>query len=150
MMKDIKTLINEVLEKSHLMTLGTLDEGGPWVSNVVFIYDEDLNIYWMSDPNVRHSMAILKNPKISGTISVNNKSKEPNIAIQFSGIANKIEEKRFDLAKKHLAKRGYPEPKESDDILQGDAWYVLKPDFIDLTHEELFGFNKKKLILKNE
>jgi uncharacterized protein YhbP (UPF0306 family) len=149
-MEDLKLLIKEILDRSHLMTVGTIDEGGPWVANVVFIYDENFNIYWMSDPETRHSKAILNNSKTAGTICLNNKSKEPNIAIQLSGAANKIEGERFDLAKKHLTKRGYPEPKETDDVLQGDSWYMIKPDFIDLTHEELFGYNKKKIILNNE
>ncbi|MBX4200639.1 hypothetical protein KW786_00765 [Candidatus Parcubacteria bacterium] len=42
---DIKKLILEVLEKGYLMSLGTQDSAGVWVCDVIYIFDEDLNIY---------------------------------------------------------------------------------------------------------
>lgn len=143
---DIKDLIKDVLEKGYLASLATQDDGGIWVSDVIYIYDEDLNIYWMSDPDVRHSQAILKNPKVAGTITVSGKG-ENNLGLQFEGIANKIAGHRFDLAKKHYAKRNKSEPKETDDVLQGDSWYILRPSKIELIAEEHFGFEKKLLEL---
>ena len=65
------------------------------------------------------------------------------MGIQFIGVAEKIDGPRFDLAKKHYLKRGKPAPKKTEDILQGDSWYVLKPKFIQLTYEKLFGFEKQ-------
>jgi len=140
----IKDLIKEVLEKGYLVSLATVDEGGVWVSDVIYIFDNDFNIYWMSDPNVRHSKAILKNPKIAGTITAN-LPKEDNLGIQFEGLAQKIEGARHDLAVKHFSKRKKEAPKEDEDVLQGDSWYVLKPKKIELIYEKLFGFNKQKL-----
>ena len=127
------------------MSLAVQDEGGLWVSDVVYIFDDNFNLYWMSDPEVRHSKAVIKNSQVAGTITISNKSKEPNLCIQFSGIAEKIDGPRFDLAKMHLRKRSHPEPKESDDVLQGDSWYMLKPEFMDIINEELWGYDKKKL-----
>src|SRR3989338_4040412 len=144
---DIKSKILEVLSLGHLMSLATLDDGGPWVADVVYVYDEDFSIYWMSDPEVRHSKAILKNAQVAGTITISNKSKEPNLGIQFSGKAEKIDGPRYDLAIKHLTKRGYPEPKETDDILQGDSWYMLRATKFDLIDEENHGYDKKSLEL---
>lgn len=137
-------LVKEVLDKSHLMSLATIDDGGVWVSDVIYVFDDKLNIYWMSDPDVRHSQAILKNQNVSGTITTSGPM-EKDMGIQFSGIAEKIDGSRFDLAKKHYSKRGKPEPKETDDILQGDSWYMIKPKFIQLTYEKLFGFDKQDL-----
>ncbi|MDO8471158.1 MAG: pyridoxamine 5'-phosphate oxidase family protein [bacterium] len=144
---DIKSKILEVLSRGHLMSLATLDDGGLWVADLVYVFDEDFNIYWMSDPEVRHSKAISKNTQVAGTITISNKSKEPNLGIQFFGKAEKIEGARHDLAIKHLIKRGYPEPEESDDVLQGDSWYVLHPTKIDLIDEENYGYEKKSLDL---
>jgi uncharacterized protein YhbP (UPF0306 family) len=142
----LKTLILEVLEKGYLMSLATVDDGGPWVCNVIYIHDDDLNIYWMSDPDVRHSKALSKNNKAAATITVN-LPKEDNLGIQMSGVVEKISWARFDLAKKHYAKRKKPEPKETDDVLQGDSWYQLKPQIIELINETVFGFEKQKLQL---
>jgi len=145
---DIKSKILEVLSRGHLMSLATVDDSGPWVADVVYVYDGNLSIYWMSDPEVRHSKAILTNAQVAGTITISNNSKEPNLGIQFSGKAEKIDGPRYDLAIKHLAKRGYPEPKETEDILQGDSWYVLQPrQQIDLIDEENYGYDKKSLEL---
>jgi uncharacterized protein YhbP (UPF0306 family) len=62
---DIKEKILEVLGKGHLMSLATVDNGGVWVSDVIYVYDDNLNIYWMSDPDVRHSQAIVKNSQVA-------------------------------------------------------------------------------------
>src|SRR3989338_3685648 len=143
MEKDIKKLIKEVLDKGYLMSLATVGEGGVWVCDVIYIHDEEFNIYWMSDPEVRHSKAILENNNVAGTITVSLK-KEYNLGLQFDGVAEKIEGPRFDLAKKHFLKRDKTIPKEDEDILEGDSWYVLKPKNIELINEKLFGFKKIK------
>lgn len=129
------------------MSLATTDKDGPWVSDVIYIFDDDLTIYWMSDPHVRHSQAILKDARVAGTITISNASKEPNLGIQFSGVAEKISGPRYDLAKKHLKKRGHPESKEADDVLQGDSWYQLAPRIIDLIDEEHLGYDKRTITL---
>ena len=144
---DLKERAREVLATAHLMSLATLDEGGIWVADVVFIYDNDVKIYWMSDPGVRHSQAILKNHNVAGTITVSNKSKEPNLCIQFAGRAEKIDGARYDLALKHLAKRSYPTPSETDDVLDGDSWYSLIPTKIRLIDEANFGFDAQDVLV---
>jgi len=143
-MADIKKLIQEVLDKGYLMSLATSDEGGVWVADVIYIYDEDFSIYWMSYPNVRHSQAILKNRKVAGTITASEQSGE-ELGIQFDGIAERIDDPRFDLALKFYSKRKKLAPKETDDILEGHSWYCLKPKRIELIHGKLFGFEKQKL-----
>lgn len=144
MATDIKQLIKDILDKGYLMSLATIDAGGIWVSDLIYIHDEDLNIYWMSDYDVRHSQAIVKNNNVAGTITVSGQG-ENNSGIQFNGVAEKIEGNRHDLALKHCTKRGKPAPRETDDVLQGDSWYILKPKKIELICEKLFGFEKQKL-----
>ncbi len=139
---EIKNLIKEVLDKSYLMSLATVDEGGVWVADVICIHDEGLSIYWMSDPETRHSQAIAKNNKVAGTITVSGPG-EDNLGIQFEGVAERVEGGRYDLALKHYKKRNKPVPTETDDVLQGDSWYVLKPKKIELICEKIFGFDKQ-------
>ncbi|WKZ25150.1 MAG: pyridoxamine 5'-phosphate oxidase family protein [Patescibacteria group bacterium] len=143
---DIKQLIQEVLEKGYLMSLAIVDTGGVWVADVVYIHDDELNIYWMSDPDSRHSLAILGNNRVAATITANSQG-EDNLGIQFDGVAEKLDGDRHDLAIKHFAKRKKPEPSSDEDILQGDSWYMLKPKNIDLIYEKLYGFKKQKFEL---
>lgn len=138
---DIKKLILEVLETGYLMSLGTQDDGGVWVADVSYISD-DLNIYWVSHQETRHSKAILAHPQVAGTITVNLPGQD-NLGLQFSGIAQKIEGSRFDLTTKYYKKRNKSLPKESEDMLRGRSWYQLKPKKIELIHEALFGFTKQ-------
>ncbi|MBI4059532.1 pyridoxamine 5'-phosphate oxidase family protein [Candidatus Giovannonibacteria bacterium] len=142
--EDIKQLIKEVLEKGYLMSLATLDEGGVWVADVIYVHDGDFNIYWISSPVTRHSQAIIKNSRVAGTITVSGPG-EDNLGIQFEGVAEKVDGERPDLALRHYAKRGKPAPKENEDVLEGDSWYILKPAKIELINEKLFGFEKQKL-----
>lgn len=146
MENNIKDLVREVLKKGYLMSLATHDTGGVWVADVIYIFDEDFNIYWMSKPNVRHSEAIMKNPKVAGTITANMKG-EDNLGLQFEGNAQKVNGFRDDLAKMHYLKRGKDEPLEKEDVLNGRSWYMLKPSKIELINEKLFGFNKQKIEL---
>jgi uncharacterized protein YhbP (UPF0306 family) len=143
----MKIRILETLEKGHLMSLATHDADGVWVSDLIYVYDDDLNIYWISSTETRHSKAVALNKDVAGTITVSAKSKEPNLGIQFSGTAQKIDGPRFDLAKKHMKKRGNPEPAETEDILKGRSWYMLKPTKLYLIDEENFGFKRQTIEL---
>jgi uncharacterized protein YhbP (UPF0306 family) len=129
------------------MSLGTVDSGGVWVADLIYVFDEDLNIYWMSHPKVRHSKALLENIKAAGSITVTSRSGENNLGIQFEGIASVIEGARHDLAVRHFEKRNKPAPKETDDVLHGASWYMVRPSKIQLIDEENFGFSKQTLEL---
>ncbi len=128
------------------MSLATVDDEGVWVADVVYVYDDDFNIFWMSDPDTRHSKALHNNPHIAGTITISGQG-ENNLGIQFKGQAEKIEGSRYDLTIKHFSKRKKPVPKETDDVLEGDSWYILRPEIIELICEKEFGFEKQKLNL---
>lgn len=143
---DNKARIMEVLAAGHLMSLATIDENGLWVADVIYVFDDDLTLYWMSEPGVRHSRALDHEARVAGSITVSNKSKEPNFGIQFAGTAKKIDGSQFALAKKHFAKRGHPEPAESDDVLNGRSWYALRPSAIDLIDEANLGFEKRAYV----
>lgn len=143
---NLRSRVREVLEQSHLMSLATHDEGGVWVADLIFISDDDSNLYWMSDPDCRHSKAIEQNPQVAGSITASVRSKEPNFGIQFSGTAERLVGPRHDLAVKHRAKRGRPAPLESEDFLQGEAWYKLTLTKLRLIDEANFGFDTKDVI----
>jgi len=126
------------------MSLATTDDGGVWVSDVIYVHDDGLNIFWMSDHGARHSQAVLKNSRVAGTITVSGQG-EDNLGIQWEGVAEKIDGSRSDLAIKHRAKRKKPLPEVGQDILEdGESWYVIRPKKIELICEKLFGFEKQK------
>ncbi len=145
---DIKQRILEVLQAGHLMSLGTVDEQGVWVADLIYIFDDLLNLYWMSSPKTRHSAAVELNGKAACSITLSTNSKEDNLGIQCEGVATKLASLDFDIAKKHLMKRNLPVPAVSVDVLRpGASWYMLKLARIYLIDEKNFGFNRQKFEL---
>ncbi|MEX2028789.1 MAG: pyridoxamine 5'-phosphate oxidase family protein [Candidatus Curtissbacteria bacterium] len=147
MSEDIRRLVLEILEQGQNMSLGTYD-GEVWVNDVMYVYDGDFNIFWLSLDKTRHSKAILEHSQVAATITISNNAAEENIGLQIEGMAEKIEGDVFEMAKKHRLKRGKPEPEKEGEILDpGEAWYMLKPARIELIYESLFGYEKKVLEL---
>ncbi|MBI4036457.1 pyridoxamine 5'-phosphate oxidase family protein [Candidatus Daviesbacteria bacterium] len=144
-MKNIKKLIKEILDKGYLMSLGTVDGGGVWVADVIYIYDDNFNIYWISQTSRRHSKAILFHPQVAGTITVKEKPGK-EMGLQIEGLAKKIEGDILELAIKHRIKRGKVPPIKKGEVLdQDESWYKLTPTRIELIYGPLFGYNKQLL-----
>jgi len=69
-MKDYKLtkeIVHDFLSKHKLMTIATYGEY-PWIASVYYSYDQDLNIYFLSDPNTLHCKQLKKNPHIALSI----------------------------------------------------------------------------------
>lgn len=145
--EEIKRRVLDILKKGHLISLATIDDGGPWVSDLVYVYDDEFNVYWMSDERFRHSRAILTNPQVAGTITISNKSKEPNECIQIAGRGLKIDGEVFELAVKDCKKRKHDAPKPGEKtIAEGWSWYKFTPTIIDLIYEPILGRDKAALV----
>lgn len=147
-MIDMRQRIKEVLEQGYLLSLGTADDGGPWVADVIYVADDDLNIYWMSGRKFRHSLAIEMNPKVAGSITVSARPGEKDLGVQLEGEAKRLDSFDPGLAIKYLKKKGKPAPaKVIDILLDGYSWYRLSPNSIELIDQENSGFAKQKLEL---
>ncbi len=145
-MDDIRRIVREILEKGYLLSLATVDGGGVWVSDVIYVNDESLSLYWLSLPTARHSRAIALNPKVAASITISARPGEKDEGLQIEGVAEKIDDDILEMSAKHLAKRGRPAPKKAGEIFEpGQSWYRLKPKKIELIYEKLFGREKKVL-----
>lgn len=120
---DVEKIIREYINKTVHMSLATVKDNKPWVCEVHFAYDDELNLYWRSNPNRRHSKELEQNPNVAGNI-VATFDLETGCggAIYFEGAAEclKTEEdirKAFPAFKKCLGK------KEDiiDDALSGEG-----------------------------
>ena len=144
-MKKLTKLAKEILDKSLILSLGTVDIKGVWVSDVVFVYTNNFTIYWMSKPTSRHSLAIEKNPKVACTITA---SFEPNNerALQIEGNARRLDGVHTELEKIHYNKRGKPYlNSKSESIPKGFSWYELVPTKIELHYSVKFDYNRQAL-----
>ena len=108
---DIEQEIRAYLPDIVHMSLGTSQDNRPWVCEVHFVYDEQLNLYFRSLLSRRHSQEIVMNPRVAGNIVTQHELGQKVRAVYFEGLANQItnsEEKDsvFNLFKDRL---GVPE-----------------------------------------
>ncbi|QQG50273.1 MAG: pyridoxamine 5'-phosphate oxidase family protein [Candidatus Berkelbacteria bacterium] len=138
-MEDLKKLAQQLLEQGRLIHLGTNDDGGVWVSPLIYIHDEAMNIYWLSMPVVRHSRAVDLAPQAAAAIMVDTPDHKA-AGLQIAGTVTVVNQDE-QLAKNYLAKYHLPD----DHIDDNHKWYKLSPKFIDIIYEPLFGWKKQKI-----
>ncbi|HEX7456660.1 MAG TPA: pyridoxamine 5'-phosphate oxidase family protein [Candidatus Nanoarchaeia archaeon] len=66
---EFKKRILDYLSQNKRMSLATSRENRPWASTVMYAYDDDFNIYFLSDENTRKVQNLQSNPKIAATIN---------------------------------------------------------------------------------
>lgn len=87
---NIESIIREYIDKSFHLSLGTCVDNKPWVCEVHFVYDEDLNLYYRSLTSRRHSQEIARNPNVAGNIVRQHALADIPHAIYFEGTAERI------------------------------------------------------------
>lgn len=103
----IEQTIRDYLPQVIHMSLGTSKNNRPWVCEVHFAYDEDLNLYFRSLTSRRHSQEITDNPYVSGNIVKQHQLGEYPLGLYFEGIAKRLEpgaerQKAFECIKARL------------------------------------------------
>lgn len=141
---DIRSLADKVLEQGYLVSLACVDDGGPWVSDVIYVSDSHLNLYFISRPQFRHSMAFEKNPAAAASITARDKPEGQSTGVQMAGVVKRIGSIPEDLLVGYARKRG---GKPTWKLAEGEAWYQFTPSLIDLIYEPLFGYTKKSFRL---
>ena len=86
-----KDLLNEYIGQGKLMQLATVRDAKPWICTVYFVADAELNLYWLSFPERRHSLDIAKNAEVAIAIAI--KHDKPVIGVQGEGNAEIVTDK---------------------------------------------------------
>jgi uncharacterized protein YhbP (UPF0306 family) len=123
-----------------------MDEHGPWVASVIYVFDDDLNIYWISLPNARHSQAIAKNEKAAGAILASHETGKER-GLQIEGTATVLTGSSLEREQALEKKRGMALPSQPGETLkEGQQWYKLAPTRIELIDNELFRYERKRFL----
>ena len=104
---DIEKVVRENIDKTVHMSLGTAKDNKPWVCEVHFAYDDDLNVYWRSLTSRRHSQDIAANPNVAGNIVKQHELGEYPCGIYFEGTAELLgagpdQQKAFECLRDRL------------------------------------------------
>lgn len=87
---DIEKIVREYIDKSLHMSLATVSGDKPWVCEVHFVYDDDLNLYFRSKAATRHAQEIATNPNVAGNIVRQHALDEYPAAVYFEGAAERL------------------------------------------------------------
>ena len=69
------------------MALATCADNKPWVCQVHFAHDDELNLYFSSNVHSRHCQEIAANPHVSGSITLHFGPTDKPQCIDFEGTA---------------------------------------------------------------
>jgi uncharacterized protein YhbP (UPF0306 family) len=89
--KELEQVIREYIPPVIHLSLGTSKDNKPWVCEVHFAYDENLNFYFRSLTKTRHCQEIAANPFVSGNIHKEHKLDEMPFGIYFEGTSKLLE-----------------------------------------------------------
>lgn len=93
-MKKLRELIEDYLKEAKLMQLATSVNNQPWVCNVWFASDKNLNIYWFSSTTRRHSKEVMKNNSVAAAIVLPHTPKDAGRGLQLEGKAEIVKSKK--------------------------------------------------------
>jgi uncharacterized protein YhbP (UPF0306 family) len=88
---DVESVIRKYIDATLHMSLATVSGNKPWVCELHFTYDDDLNIYFRSLKSRRHSQEIAANPHVAGNIVRQHAVGEFPHGIYFEGTAQLVD-----------------------------------------------------------
>lgn len=135
---DVEQVVREYIEKTLHLSLATVSNDAPWVCEVHFAYDNNLNLYFRSLQSRRHSQEVASNPRVAGNIIDKYGLGEPAVGVYFEGTAKLIEAgKEQDLAAECLKNR----LKVTDDIVE-EASHKDGHQFYKITVKNWYVFGQ--------
>lgn len=135
---EVEQIVREYIDKSLHMSLATVSGDKPWVCEVHFAYDGQLNLYFRSLASRRHSQEIAANPHVAGNIVRQHKLEDYPHAIYFEGLAELIsDEAELIESCEHFKERGI-----ANDSAVAEAQKEDGHKFYKITVENWYAFGK--------
>lgn len=134
--QQVKQAILSYLPNVIHMSLGTSRDNKPWVCEVHFTFDDDMNLYFRSLPSRRHSQDIADNPQVAGNIVEQHDNTMKPRGMYFEGtaellegvaeddIAYKLSQQRFGLGPEILEEAAKDDGHKFYKITV-DNWYMF-------------------------
>lgn len=133
---NIEENIRTYIDKTVHMSLGTTTpDGKPWVCEVHFAYDNDLNIYFVSKLTTRHCQEIAANPNVAGNIVKQHPLEESPHGVYFEGTAEAIEPSK-EQVDTYCTRLGRDSKELSEQLKEKDGRRMYK---ISVTNWAIFG-----------
>ncbi len=89
MSEDLRRQVLTYLKTHNVMTLATAGPDGPWAAALFYVND-GFDLYWLSDPDTRHSLDIAHNPQASVAVHEDYRDWRTIQGIQMEGSAELV------------------------------------------------------------
>ena len=127
-MNNVEKIIRGYIKDIVHMSIATSRQNKPWISEVHYSYDDDLNLYFVSRPERRHSLEVADNKLIAGNIVKQHAKGESVRGVYFEGVIEMLEDvKETDIAFKTYNERfdGDASILEEQAEKNGHRWYKI-------------------------
>jgi len=142
---DLRELALDYFNTCKLMQLATISDGSPWICNVYFVIDDDMNIYWTSAKNRQHSKEIMSNPKVAVSIV---KDAERKQALQIIGLASIVSLQDLPRVNELYGNKFGDKSERLEEVMENTpdsrAYWMIKPMSISFWDEVNFPKEPKQ------
>lgn len=135
------------IQEQKLMVIATTDEKNkPWICNVYYSSDNDLNFYIVSPSDTNHSRHLIDRPEVAFSIVWYDKNNLSNrLAIQGKGKMVLVKGVSENIAALKVHHKKYPEWKEFINwenmvkkVIESKI-YKITPTYMKFWNDELYG-----------
>ena len=89
-MDDLRERLNDLLARHTTATLATCGPDGPWAAAVFYAHDDDLSLYFLTDPATRHGSDLVHGGQAAATIHQDGQDWRSIQGIQLVGTAELV------------------------------------------------------------
>lgn len=141
---EIETIIREYIPQIIHMSLATTKDGRPWVCEVHFAYDDELNLYFGSSSHTRHAQELIANPRVAGNIVTQHHKNQKVRCVDFEGTAQMLDAKDIDGAFKAYTDRFGPAENLLNEIRKDGHMRFFKITVDSFYLFDSYGDDRKK------
>lgn len=137
---NVEATIRQYLPDIIHLSLATCSSHLPWVCELHYAYDHDLNLYFRSFKSRRHSQEIARNPNVSGSIITQHAPKDKLRGVYFEGQAKMLEGVTSD----HPAFSFYSQRFGSTPTILDEAKTDNGAKFYQITVQQFYVFDSRQ------
>lgn len=118
---DVETIIREYIPQVIHMSLATSVANKPWVCEVHYAYDDELNLYFVSNVSRRHCEELRNNPHVAGNIVTQHFLNQKVRGVYFEGIAKQLESLDEMRHAYDIYTKRYPDSPQLAQVAKGEG-----------------------------
>lgn len=134
------------------MTLATAGlDGEPHAADVYFAADDDLNLYFFSDPLSQHSLDVARNPRAAATIHPECHDWKEIRGLQLRGRVEPVSDSDKWRRAWRLYRDKFPFVSELEHVVSQNQLFVFKSEWIRLVdNRKGFGYKQEWVLTAGE